>query len=235
MLLSVSDVKVQYGKVEALKGVSLDLMAGDIVALVGANGAGKTTLLNTISGLKNASSGEIWFTGKRIDRVGPAQVVKLGIGHIPEGRRVFPNMTVLENLMMGAYSRRDRAAIKQSLSAVYDYFPVLVERRQQLAGTLSGGEQQMLAIGRALMSKPKLLLMDEPSLGLAPRMVEQIAGIITSINKEGVGIVLVEQNVPLALKLATRGYVMVTGQILLQGSSDELLRNEEVKKAFLGA
>lgn len=234
MLLNVTNVRVHYGKVEAVKGVSLDAIEGDIVALVGANGAGKTTLLKTISGLKVPTSGEISFAGQRIDRVRPAQIVRLGIGHIPEGRKVFPSMTVLENLLMGAYSRRGRATVKSDLSAVYQYFPVLAERQRQMAGTLSGGEQQMLAIGRALMNKPKLLLMDEPSLGLSPLLVEQIAEIITSISKEGVGIILVEQNVALALKLASRGYVMATGEIVLQGKSDELLRNGEVKKAFLG-
>ena len=234
MLLSVRDIRVHYGKVEAVKCISVDAMAGEIVALVGANGAGKTTLLNTISGLKTPSSGEIWFDDQRIDRAPTSRIVRLGIGHIPEGRRVFPQMTVTENLVMGAYTRRDGAAIKKDLSVVYQYFPVLEERRRQLAGTLSGGEQQMLAIGRALMNRPKLLLMDEPSLGLAPLVVEQIAVIIRAINIEGVGIILVEQNVALALKLATRGYVMVTGDVVLQGESDELLRNEEVKKAFLG-
>jgi branched-chain amino acid transport system ATP-binding protein len=234
MQLELTDVTVHYGKVEAVKGVSLEVGAGDIVALVGANGAGKTTLLRTISGLNVPTAGEIRFAGQRVDRVRPAQIVRLGIGHVPEGRKVFPSMTVLENLLMGAYSRRDRGAVRQDVTAVYRHFPVLAERQGQLAGTLSGGEQQMLAIGRALMSKPKLMLMDEPSLGLSPIVVEQIAKIVTSINKEGTSIVLVEQNVALALKLANRGYVMATGEMVLHGKSSDLLRNEEVTKAFLG-
>jgi branched-chain amino acid transport system ATP-binding protein len=234
MLLSVNDVRVHYGKVPVLRGVSLELEKGDIVALVGANGAGKTTLLKTISGLKSPTSGEIWFTGHRIDRARPAEIVRRGIGHIPEGRKVFSDMTVLENLMMGAYSRHDREGIKRDLLAVYQYFPILMKKRGQRAGSLSGGEQQMLAIGRALMCRPQLLLMDEPSLGLSPILVARIAEIITAINKQGVGIILVEQNASLALKVATSAYVMVRGEITLQGRSDELLNNEEVKKAFLG-
>jgi branched-chain amino acid transport system ATP-binding protein len=234
MLLSVNDVRVHYGKVPVLRGVSLELEKGDIVALVGANGAGKTTLLKTISGLKSPTSGEIWFTGHRIDRARPAEIVRRGIGHIPEGRKVFSDMTVLENLMMGAYSRHDREEIKRDLLAVYQYFPILMKKRGQRAGSLSGGEQQMLAIGRALMCRPQLLLMDEPSLGLSPILVARIAEIIIAINKQGVGIILVEQNASLALKVATSAYVMVRGEITLQGRSDELLNNEEVKKAFLG-
>jgi len=234
MLLSLTDVRVQYGKVEAVKGVSMDVESASIIALVGANGAGKTTLLKAISGLKPPTSGEIWFAGRRIDHLHPDQIVRLGIGHVPEGRRVFPTMTVLENLLMGAYSRRDRPAVRADLAMVYEHFPVLAERHGQAAGTLSGGEQQMLAIARALMSRPKLMLMDEPSLGLSPVLVEEIAAIIGSINSQGTTIVLVEQNVALALKLASAGYVMTTGEIVLRGSSEDLLCNEAVKQAFLG-
>ncbi|RLC93423.1 MAG: ABC transporter ATP-binding protein [Chloroflexi bacterium] len=234
MHLKLTDVTVHYGKVQAVKNVSLEVDAGDIVALVGANGAGKTTLLRTISGLHPPTAGEIRFMGQRIDHLRPAQIVRLGIGHVPEGRKVFPSMTVLENLLMGAYSRRDRGSVREDVESVYQHFPVLAQRHGQLAGTLSGGEQQMLAIGRALMSKPKLMLMDEPSLGLSPIVVEHIAEIIASINKTGTAIVLVEQNVALALQLANRGYVMATGEIVLHGKSSDLMQNEEVARAFLG-
>jgi branched-chain amino acid transport system ATP-binding protein len=234
MLLRLNDVKVQYGKVEAVKGVSMEFESGSIVALVGANGAGKTTLLQAISGLKPPTSGEIWFAGRRINRLHPDQILRLGIGHVPEGRRVFPTMTVLENLLMGAYSRHDRAAVKADLAKIYDHFPVLAERRVQAAGTMSGGEQQMLAIARALMSRPKLMLMDEPSLGLSPLLVEEVAAIIQSINREGTTIMLVEQNVAMALRLASVGYVITTGEIVLQGKSEDLLNDEGVKQAFLG-
>ncbi len=234
MLLRLNDVKVRYGKVEAVKGVSIEFEGGSIVALVGANGAGKTTLLQAISGLKPPASGEIWFDGRRIDRLRADQILRLGIGHVPEGRRVFPTMTVLENLLMGAYSRRDRAAVKADLAKIHDHFPVLAERRLQAAGTMSGGEQQMLAIARALMSRPRLILMDEPSLGLSPLMVEEVAAIIQAINRGGTTIMLVEQNVAMALKLASVGYVMTTGEIVLQGRSEDLLKDEGVKQAFLG-
>jgi branched-chain amino acid transport system ATP-binding protein len=234
MLLEVRDIKVHYGKVEAVKGVSLQVEAGDIVTLLGANGAGKTTILKTISGLKYPTSGEIWFSGQRIDRNQPSRIVRAGIGHVPEGRRVFPDMSVEDNLIMGAYVRNDKVDIKQDLQELYRHFPRLKERRKQRAGSLSGGEQQMLAISRALMCKPTLLLMDEPSMGLSPIMVGEIALIITNINQQGISVLLVEQNAAVALRLATAGYVVETGRIVLGGKRDELLNNNKVKKAYLG-
>jgi branched-chain amino acid transport system ATP-binding protein len=234
MLLEVRDIKVHYGKVEAVKGVSLQVEAGDIVTLLGANGAGKTTILKTISGLKYPTSGEIWFSGQRIDRNQPSRIVRAGIGHVPEGRRVFPDMSVEDNLIMGAYVRNDKVDIKQDLQELYRHFPRLKERRKQRAGSLSGGEQQMLVISRALMCKPTLLLMDEPSMGLSPIMVDEIALIITNINQQGISVLLVEQNAAVALRLATAGYVVETGRIVLGGNRDELLNNNKVKKAYLG-
>lgn len=234
MLLDVRDIKVHYGKVEAVKGVSLQVEEGDIVTLLGANGAGKTTVLKTISGLKHPTSGEIWFSGQKIDRNQPSRIVKMGIGHVPEGRRIFPYMSVEDNLIMGAYVRSDREGIKQDLQELYSHFPILKERRRQRAGSLSGGEQQMLAISRALMCKPRLLLMDEPSIGLSPIMVDEIASIITTINQQGISLLLVEQNAAMALRLANRGYVIETGRIVLGGERDELLNNDKVKRAYLG-
>jgi branched-chain amino acid transport system ATP-binding protein len=212
----------------------LQVKKGDIVTLLGSNGAGKTTVLKTISGLKHPTAGEIWFSGQRIDRNKPSRIVKLGIGHVPEGRRIFPNMSVEDNLLMGAYIRNDRQGIKQDLQELFSHFPILRERRKQRGGSLSGGEQQMLAISRALMFKPKLLLMDEPSMGLSPVMVEEIASIITTINQQGISILLVEQNAAVALQLATRGYVIETGRIALSGDRDEMLNEDKVKKAYLG-
>jgi len=234
MLLDVRDIKVHYGKVEAVKGVSLEVEEGDIVTLLGANGAGKTTVLKTISGLKHPTSGEIWFSGQKIDRNQPSRIVKMGIGHVPEGRRIFPDMSVEDNLIMGAYVRDDREGIKQDLQELYSHFPILKERKRQRAGSLSGGEQQMLAISRALMCKPRLLLMDEPSIGLSPVMVDEIASIITTINQQGISLLLVEQNAAIALRLANRGYVIETGRIVLGGECDELLNNDKVKRAYLG-
>jgi branched-chain amino acid transport system ATP-binding protein len=235
MLFRLSDLTVHYQKVAALKGVSLALEDGDIVTLIGANGAGKSTTLRAISGLVRPSAGEIWFDGRRIDRLKPEQIVALGIAHVPEGRRVFPDLTVLENLNTGAYLRRDREAVAADLDKVFHHFPRLKERRRQLAKTLSGGEQQMLAMGRALMARPRLLLLDEPSLGLSPVMVQEIARIILDINKGGVPVILVEQNAELALGLARYGYVLETGSVALQGESRSLHENEHVRRAYLGA
>jgi len=234
MLLEVRDLKIYYGKVEAVKGVSLRVDEGDIVTLLGANGAGKTTTLITISGIKKAASGEIWYRGERIDGRKPSQIVKMGIGHVPEARRIFPYMNVEDNLLMGAYVRNDKEVIKQDLLELYDHFPILNDRKKQLAGTLSGGEQQMLAVGRALMCKPKLLLMDEPSVGLSPVMEEEIAEVIQSINRRGIAVLLVEQKAAMALRLARWGFVIETGRMVLDGPAEELLDNEMVKKAYLG-
>jgi len=232
-LLTVRDLRVHYGKAEALKGISIEIDEGEIVTLVGANGAGKTTTLKTISGLKKPTSGSIWFQGQRIDGLPPHQVARLGIAHIPEGRRVLAPMTVLENLEMGAYLRRDRREIGKQLENVYRHFPVLREKAKQRAGSLSGGEQQMLAIARALMGQPKLLLMDEPSLGLSPILVDEVANIIRDINQAGVSIILVEQNAQMALSLANRAYVLEVGEVILSGQARELINDERVKKAYL--
>jgi len=234
MLLSVKEIKTFYGKLEAVKGVSLEIDEGEIVTLLGANGAGKTTVMKAISGLKLPTSGEVWFSGQRIDRSQATQIVRMGISHILEGQRVFRDMSVESNLTLGAYIRNDRERIKTDLEEVYQHFPRLKERRKQKAGSLSGGEQQMLAIGRALMSRPKLLLMDEPSIGLSPLMVNEIGSIIRTINKQGISVFIVEQNAAIALRLADRGYVMETGKIVLGAKRDELLNDERVKKAYLG-
>ena len=235
MLFQISDLTVHYQKVAALKGISLGLADGDIVTLIGANGAGKSTTLRAISGLAKPSSGEISFEGRRIDGMRPERIVALGIAHVPEGRRVFPGLTVLENLHTGAYLRRDSAAVASDLEKVFHHFPRLKERRSQFAKTLSGGEQQMLAIGRALMARPRLLLLDEPSLGLSPVMVQEIARIILEINQSGVPVILVEQNAELALRLARYGYVLETGAVALHGESRMLHENEHVRRAYLGA
>jgi len=234
MLLEVKDLWVHYDRIEAVKGVSLQVNEGSTVAFVGANGAGKTTILRTISGLKSPTAGEIRFNGQRIERKDAADIVKLGMAHCPEGRRVFPFMTVLENLQMGAFKRTDEAGIRNDLENIYVTFPILKERSKQKAGTLSGGEQQMLAIARALLSKPKLLLLDEPSLGLSPIMVQQVAQIIARIRQTGIGILLVEQNSVMALRLADYAYVLETGKIFIEGIAGELLRNPKVKEAYLG-
>lgn len=225
---------VHYHKVAAVKDISFDVEEGSVVTLIGANGAGKTTLMRTISGLKHPSSGEIWFDGQRIERLTPEKINGLGIAQVPEGRRVFPRMSVMENLMMGAYLRKDTNAINRDLEVVFEHFPRLKERRKQDGGTLSGGEQQMLAMGRALMSHPILLLLDEPSLGMSPYMVGEVAKIIREISKWGRTILLVEQNAHLALALAEKGYVLETGSIVLGGPSKKLLENRMVKKAYLG-
>jgi branched-chain amino acid transport system ATP-binding protein len=234
MLFRIEDLAVHYGKVAALRGVSLEVDAGAIVTLIGANGAGKSTTLRAVSGLVKASAGAIWFEGVRIDGLAAAEVVRRGIAHVPEGRRVFPDLTVYENLMTGAYLRRDKAGIARDLASVYGHFPRLEERRGQSAKTLSGGEQQMLAMGRALMSAPKLLLLDEPSLGLSPVMVQEIAKIVREINGRGVPVILVEQNAELALRLARYGYVLETGRIALHGPAAELHEHEHVRRAYLG-
>jgi len=233
-MLEIKNIRVHYDKVEAIKGVSLTVADGDVVALLGANGAGKTTILRTISGLKEPTSGEIWYNGVRIDDKISPFIVKLGIGHVPEARRVFPDMSVEDNLLMGAYVRRDNEGIKKDLEEQFEYFPRLKERRKQNAGSLSGGEQQMLAMSRALMCKPKLVLMDEPSVGLSPVMEEQISVVINAMHGRGISVLLVEQNAAMALRLANRGYVIETGKIVLSGSRDELANNEQVKKAYLG-
>ena len=234
-MLSLIDVHTYYGNIQALKGVSLEVEEGEIITLIGANGAGKTTTLMSISGIVPPRSGEIRFLDQPITRINPNRIVSMGISQVPEGRRIFPYLTVLENLDMGAFLRNDADGIKSDLEYVFDLFPILAERRNQAGGTLSGGEQQMLAISRALMGRPRLLLLDEPSLGLAPLVVKRIFEIIAKINSENkTTIFLVEQNANLALKVAHRGYVMENGQITLTDSADNLLTNEAVKKAYLG-
>jgi len=235
MILSVKGVSVNYGKVAAVRGISFDVEEGTIVTLIGANGAGKSTILKTISGLQHPASGEIFFKGERIDHLPPHDVVRAGISHVPEGRRLFPAMSVRENLLMGAYLRKERKEIAGEFEKVFYYFPKLKERQKQRAGSLSGGEQQMLAMGRALMSRPKLLLLDEPSIGLSPLMSRMIGKIVHTINQEeGVSVLLVEQNAKLALGLANTGYVLETGTIVLNGDARELLNNDVVKNAYLG-
>ena len=234
IVIDVKNVRVHYEKVEAVKGISLGIEEGTVISLIGANGAGKTTILRAISGLKRLTSGEIWFRGKRIDGMPPHAIVKLGIAHVPEGRKVFGLMTVRDNLAVGGFLQKDKGEIKRDFEMIFQHFPILKAREKQLARSLSGGEQQMLAIGRALMVKPKVLLLDEPSLGLSPIMVAEIAKIIEDIKAAGLGILLVEQNASLALRLAERGYVLETGSIVLEGESEELVKNEHVKKAYLG-
>jgi branched-chain amino acid transport system ATP-binding protein len=233
-MLKVLDIETYYGNIYALKGISLEVDRGNIVTVLGANGAGKSTLLRTISGLIYPTKGWIEFEGQRIQGQSPHKIVKAGISHVPEGRELFPQLTVLENLIMGAYIRQRMGEIAKDLEVIYTYFPILGERKDQSASSLSGGEQQMLAIGRALMSRPKLLLLDEPSLGLAPLIVEGIYRIIRMVNREGTTILLVEQNAKLALAIANRGYVFETGKVTVSGKSEELLQNEHVKKAYLG-
>ena len=233
-MLELTDIKVNFGAVNALKGISLHVDEGEIVTLIGANGAGKTTTLRTIAGIVKPKSGKIIFQGKNITNTAAPDVVKLGISLVPEGRRIFSTMTVMENLEMGAYTRNDKEEIKKDYQKVFEKFPRLLERKSQVAGTLSGGEQQMLAIGRALMSRPKLMLLDEPSMGLAPIIVNDIFSIIKDINKGGTTVLLVEQNASMALSCADRAYVIKNGQIEIEGSSADLLNNEEVKNAYLG-
>jgi branched-chain amino acid transport system ATP-binding protein len=235
MLLEIKDLKVAYGKIQAVKGISLHINAGEIVTLVGANGAGKTTLLKTISGLLKPSSGVINFEGKDIQGINPHNRVLEGLCQAPEGRGIFPGMTVLENLEMGKYARKDwKNELKEDLDRIYTLFPRLKERQSQAGGTLSGGEQQMLSIGRALMSRPRLLLLDEPSMGLAPKFIQQIFNIIREIQSQGVSILLVEQNAAQALSCANRAYILETGNIVKEGAGKELLNDEAIKKAYLG-
>ena len=234
-MLEIRGLRAAYGPIEALRGVDLDVRAGELVCLLGANGAGKSTTLRVISGLLRPTGGSILFEGQPIAGREPAAILSAGIAHCPEGRRVFPYLTVEENLRMGAYVRRDRDGIGTDLDLVCRHFPVLAERRRQAAGTLSGGEQQMLAIGRALMARPKLILFDEPSLGLAPTLVETTFGIIAHIRRQGTTVLMVEQNAYLALRMADRGYVLETGRIVLAGAAADLLADDHVRRAYLGA
>ncbi len=233
-MLSLQNIHVYYGAIHALKGVSFNVEKGEIVTLIGSNGAGKSTSLKTISGLLRPKEGTMTFKGKDITTVSAPEIVSLGISHVPEGRRIFANMSVSENLDLGAYLRKDKQGIKDDKEKVYELFPRLRERKRQLSGTLSGGEQQMLAMGRALMSRPELLLLDEPSMGLAPLLVKQIFEIIQSINATGTTVLLVEQNARMALSIAHRAYVLETGKIVLAGDAKDLMESEEVRKAYLG-
>jgi len=234
VLLKLEDVHTFYGRIEALKGISLEVREGEIVTLIGANGAGKSTTLRSISGLNQPRQGTIVFEGKNITRRAPHEIVQLGISQSPEGRRLFPRMSVLENLEMGAFQRRNRAEIREDIERVYSLFPRLAERKHQKSGTLSGGEQQMCAMGRALMARPKLLMLDEPSLGLAPIFVEKIFEIIGEINQQGTTVLLVEQNALMALDASRRGYVLETGRVVLTDDAEKLRENEQVKKTYLG-
>lgn len=234
-LLQLRDVHTYYGHIHALKGITMDIQAGEIVTLLGSNGAGKSTTLGSITGVVHASQGEILFDGTDITKEKPSSIMKRGIGISPEGREVFPKLSVEENLLAGAYTRKDRKQIGQTMEEVYELFPRLKERYRQMAGTLSGGEQQMLAIGRAMMGKPKLLLLDEPSLGLAPNLVEAIFELILKIHKNGMTILLIEQNANMALQIADRGFVLETGTITLSGDAKQLRASDAVRKAYLGA
>ena len=233
-MLEVKDLEVYYGMIQAIKGISFEVNEGEVIALIGANGAGKTTTLHTITGLLKPKKGSVIFEGKDISKIPAHKIVPMGMAHVPEGRRVFAQFTVLQNLMMGAYTRTDKAEIEDSLSVVYKRFPRLEERKNQLAGTLSGGEQQMLAMGRALMSKPKIILMDEPSMGLSPILVNEIFDIIQSVSAAGTTVLLVEQNAKKALSIADRAYVLETGNIVLEGDANVLMNDESIKKAYLG-
>lgn len=233
-MLEVKDLVVSYGKVKALKGITFTVEAGQVVSLLGTNGAGKTTTLCSISGLLRAESGEILFEGERINKVPAHKIVQLGLAHSPEGRRIFPRLSVEDNLMLGAFARKDTAAIAQDLERVFDLFEILRERRSQPAGTFSGGEQQMLAIGRAMMSRPRLLMLDEPSMGLSPLMMKRIMSTIATLQSEGVTILLVEQNAAAALALSDQAYVLEVGNITLEGTGRQLLGDDRVKKAYLG-
>ncbi|OUQ21967.1 ABC transporter ATP-binding protein [Lachnoclostridium sp. An14] len=232
-ILKVTDMTVNYGVIQAVKGISFEVEQGEIVALIGANGAGKTTTLHTVTGMIPAKSGSIQFYGTDITKVPAHRIVSMGLAHVPEGRRVFAQLTVLENLKMGAYTRKDKDGIEKSLEEIYKRFPRLEERKSQLAGTLSGGEQQMLAMGRALMSKPKMIVMDEPSMGLSPLYVSEIFKIIQDINESGTTVLLVEQNAKKALSIANKAYVLETGNIVLSGDAKELMNDDSVKKAYL--
>lgn len=234
-MLEVKNLHVHYGAIHAIKGVSFKVERGEIVTLIGSNGAGKTTILKTISQILKQTEGDITYLGESLDSYQAHQLVRLGLSHVPEGRRVFPGLTVLENLQMGAYRRKDRKEIKEDMESIFQRFPRLEERMHQTAGTLSGGEQQMLAMGRALMSRPDILLLDEPSMGLAPILVDEIFKIIKDINATGTTILLVEQNANRALHISDKGYVLETGKVILEGSSEDLLANEKVKEAYLSA
>jgi branched-chain amino acid transport system ATP-binding protein len=234
MLLSAKNTTVHYGKSLALDDVSLEMEEGSVVSIIGANGAGKSTVLKVLSGLVPLTSGEIWFLNKRIDGLTTTEIVKLGIVHIPEGRWLFPHLTVLSNLKLGASLRKDKESINKDLDEIFGRFPRLRERHSQHAGTLSGGEQQMLAVARGLMAKPKLLLMDEPSLGLAPIVIDELARVIEDINQQGVSVLLVEQNIPLALRVAHRGYALQTGRVVLEGDIEKIKSSDIVKRAYLG-
>ena len=233
-MLEVKDLEVYYGVIQAIKGISFHVDKGEVIALIGANGAGKTTTLHTVTGLLSPKSGHVIFEGKDITKVPAHKIVSMGMAHVPEGRRVFAELSVYENLKMGAYTRKDKNEIEESLKNVYKRFPRLEERKNQMAGTLSGGEQQMLAMGRALMSKPKIILMDEPSMGLSPIMVNEIFDIIRSVSESGTTVLLVEQNAKKALSIADRAYVLETGKIALEGKAKDLLEDDSIKKAYLG-
>ncbi len=233
-MLSIENLEVSYGMIRAIKGISFEVNQGEIVTLIGANGAGKTTILHTITGLVAARAGSIQFEGKELTKTPPHKIVAMGMAHVPEGRRVFSQLSVAKNLQLGAYTRKDKDGIQKDLEMVYSRFPRLEERKNQIAGTLSGGEQQMLAMGRALMSHPKIILMDEPSMGLSPILVSEIFDIIKSINETGTTVLLVEQNAKKALSIAHRGYVLETGKIVLSGPAQELMDNDSIKKAYLG-
>ena len=233
-MLEVKDLEVYYGVIQAIKGISFKVNKGEVIALIGANGAGKTTTLHTITGLLSPKKGQVIFEGKDITKVPAHKIVSMGMAHVPEGRRVFAELSVYENLKMGAYTRNDKNEIEESLANVYRRFPRLEERKNQMAGTLSGGEQQMLAMGRALMSKPKIILMDEPSMGLSPILVNEIFDIIRAVSESGTTVLLVEQNAKKALAIADRAYVLETGKIVLEGNAKDLLEDDSIKKAYLG-
>lgn len=233
-MLEVKDLEVYYGMIQAIKGISFEVNQGEVIALIGANGAGKTTTLHTITGLLSPKKGSVLFEGQDITKVPAHKIVSMGMAHVPEGRRVFSQLSVYENLKLGAYTRKDKSSIDKELQSIYERFPRLAERKNQLAGTLSGGEQQMLAMGRALMSKPSIVLMDEPSMGLSPILVNEIFDIIESISKSGTTVLLVEQNAKKALSIADRAYVLETGKVVLEGDAKDLLENDSIKKAYLG-
>ena len=233
-MLEVKDLEVYYGVIQAIKGISFHVDEGEVITLIGANGAGKTTTLQTITGMLNAKAGSILFEGEELTKIPGHKIVSMGMAHVPEGRRVFAQLSVLENLKLGAYTRKDKDEIEESLQRVYKSFPRLEERKNQLAGTLSGGEQQMLAMGRALMSKPRIILMDEPSMGLSPIFVEEIFNIIKEVSASGTTVLLVEQNAKKALSIADRAYVLETGKVVLEGKASDLMEDESIKKAYLG-
>ena len=233
-MLKIENLHIKYGAIHAVKGIDIEVNEGEIVTLIGASGAGKTSILKALSGLVKPSEGTITYDGKVLNKKSAQDIMKAGISHVPEGRRIFADMTVLENLELGAYQRKDKEGIKKDLEAIYERFPILKDRSKQAAGTLSGGEQQMLAMGRALMANPKILLLDEPSMGLAPILVKEIFSIIKDINAKGTTILLVEQNARMALSVATRAYVMETGKIVMSGTGQELADSEEIQKAYLG-